>query len=160
MPPPPMNDEERQKNKESEQLEVQNGDNMDLTPQMEKKGGKEQPRVSSTTCKPVAAERSKVEFPSHRINAQIQYMRDHALIGKFIGIWSNKKALWGWIAVKWSPKGNITLQLRPKGFFTAIFNYLEDRNMVLDGGPYFFNAANLYLRGWVERFNPDKEDLS
>ena len=30
----------------------------------------------------------------------------------------------------------------------------------MDGGPYFFSAARLYLRGWVERFNPDKEDLS
>jgi len=31
---------------------------------------------------------------------------------------------------------------------------------VLDGGPYFFNATGLYLRGLVERFNPNKEDLS
>lgn len=31
--------------------------------------------------------------------------------------------------------------------------------MVLDGGPYIFNSAGLYLRGWVEHFNPDKEDL-
>ena len=28
------------------------------------------------------------------------------------------------------------------------------------GGPYFFNSAGLYLKGWVERFNPDKEYLS
>lgn len=32
--------------------------------------------------------------------------------------------------------------------------------MVLDGGPYFFNVVGLYLEGWVERVNPDKEDLS
>jgi len=30
----------------------------------------------------------------------------------------------------------------------------------MDEGPYFFNSAGLYLREWVERFNPDKEDLS
>lgn len=41
-----------------------------------------------------------------------------------------------------------------------MFNYLEYRNRVLDRGPYFFNSAGLYLKGWVERFNPDKEDLS
>ena len=85
---------------------------------------------------------------------------DHALIGKFIGLWPNEKALRSWINAKWHPKGHITLQLGPKGFFTAIFNCLEDRNRVLDGGPYFFNAAGLFLRGWVECFNPDKEDLS
>lgn len=87
-------------------------------------------------------------------------MKDHALIGKFIGLWPTEKALRGWIASKWSPKGHITLQRGPKGFFTTIFNCLEDKNRVLDGGPYFFNAAGLYLREWVERFNLDKEDLS
>ena len=30
----------------------------------------------------------------------------------------------------------------------------------MDEGPYFFNSASLYLREWVERFNPDKEDFS
>lgn len=52
------------------------------------------------------------------------------------------------------------MQLGPKGFFTAIFNCLEDRNRGLDDGPYFFNAAGLFLKGWVERFNPDTVDLS
>ena len=119
----------------------------------------EKPKMTSKTCKPVA-ERPKIELPSQRINTQIQYMKDHALIGKFIGFWPTEKALQGWIAAKWKPKGNINLKLRPKGFLTAIFNCIEDRNRVLDNGPYFFNAAGLYLRNWVERFNPDKEDLS
>lgn len=30
----------------------------------------------------------------------------------------------------------------------------------MEGGPYFFNSAGLFLKGWVERFNPDTEDLS
>jgi hypothetical protein len=30
----------------------------------------------------------------------------------------------------------------------------------MDGGPYFFNSAILYLRNWIERFNPDKEDFT
>lgn len=114
----------------------------------------------SATCKPVATDTPTVEFPSHRINARIQYMRDHALIGKFIGIWPTEKALRSWINTKWNPKGNITLHLGAKGFFTTVFNYLEDRNRIIDGGPYFFNSGELFLRAWVERFNPDKEDLS
>ena len=120
----------------------------------------EEPRATSNTCKLVAVDRPKIELPSQRINTQIQFMRDHALIGKFIGLWPTEKALHGWIAAKWKPKGHITLQLGPKGFFTAIFNCLEDRNRVLDGGTYFFNTVGLYLIGWIERFNPDKEDLS
>lgn len=42
----------------------------------------------------------------------------------------------------------------------AIFIYLEDRNRIINGGLYFFNNVGLYLRDWVERFNPNKEDLS
>lgn len=30
----------------------------------------------------------------------------------------------------------------------------------MDEGPYFFNSAGLYLKDWVARFNPDKEDLT
>lgn len=120
------------------------------------------PKATSATCKPVAAERPKIvvnlNHLSERIDARIRYMKDHALIGKFIGFWPREKALHGWIAAQWKPKGHITLQLGLKGFFTTIFNCIEDRKRVLDGGPYFFNAASLYLRDWIERFNPDKED--
>lgn len=87
-------------------------------------------------------------------------MRDHAIIGKFIGFWLTERALYGWIAAKWKPKGDVTLQLGPKGFFTVIFYYIEDKLRVLGTGPHFFNAAGLYMRDWIPRFNPDKEDLT
>jgi len=87
-------------------------------------------------------------------------MKDHALIGKFMGFWPTEKALQAWIAAKWKPKGHINLKLEPKGFFTTIFNCIQDRNMVLDNNPYFINATELYLRDCIERFNSDKEDLS
>ena len=103
------------------------------------------PKVTSATCKPIAADRPKIDLPSHRINAQIQFMKDHALIGKFVGFWPTEKALHGWIKSKWKPKGQITLQLGPKGFFTAIFTCLEDKSRIMDGGPYFFNSSGLYL---------------
>lgn len=67
------------------------------------------PAATSTTCKPIAAERPKIDLPNHRINAKIQYMKDHALIGNFIGLWPTEKALEGWIASKWKPKGHVTL---------------------------------------------------
>ena len=121
---------------------------------------KEALKASSATCKPIAKERPRIELPRHKIDKRIEYMRDHALIGKFIGFWPTKRALYGWIAAKWKPKGDVTLQLGPKGFFTAIFFCLEDKYRILGAGPYFFNSAGLYLREWIPRFNPDKEDLT
>lgn len=41
-------------------------------------------------------------------------------------------------------------------FFTDI----EDRNRVFGNGPYIFNSAGLYLRFWMEKFNPDTEDFT
>jgi len=119
-----------------------------------------QPKATSATCIPKTTERIKVELPSHRINDEIQYMTDHALIGKFLGFWPTEKALQEWIASKWKPKGQVTLLLGPKGFFTAIFSCLEDKSRIFEGGPYFFNSSGLFLRDWKPKFNPDTEDLS
>lgn len=106
------------------------------------------------------AERIKIDLPSQLIDNEIQYMRDHALIGKFLGFWPTKKALQGWITSKWKPKVQVTLHLGPKGFFTDTFNCLEDKMHIFEGDPYFFNSVILYLHDWVERFNPDKEYFS
>ena len=104
------------------------------------------PKISSSTCRPVAKERPRIALPGDKIDSRIEFMRDHALIGKFIGYWPTEKALYGWIAAKWKPKGDVTLQLGPKGFFTAIFYCQEDKFRILVEGPYFFNSAGLYLR--------------
>lgn len=69
----------------------------------------EEPQATSNTCKPVEVDRPKIELPSQHINTQIQFMRDHTLIGKFIGLWPMEKALHDWIIDKWKPKGHITL---------------------------------------------------
>lgn len=66
-------------------------------------------KATSSAYKPIVADHSKINLPSHQVNAQIQFMKDHALIGKFIGFWPTEKALQGWITAKWKLKGHITL---------------------------------------------------
>jgi hypothetical protein len=87
-------------------------------------------------------------------------MRDHALIGKFLGLWPSKKYLAHWIKAWWNPKGDYELQLSSKGFFTVIFYNLEDKDHIFEGGPYFYNSVGLYLRFWTDRFCPEKENFS
>ena len=130
------------------QSETETGEKLEANASQTPDSGKQtdvQP-ITSSTCKPISLDRPKIDLPSQRINAKIQYMRDHALIGKFIGFLPTEKALQGWISSKWKPKGHVTLQLGLKFFSIAIFNYIEDRNKVIDGGPYFFNLAGLRLR--------------
>jgi hypothetical protein len=111
-------------------------------------------------CIPQAPHAPKYIVNSPRIEEQKQYMRDHALIGKFLGLWPSERDLIKWIQYWWKPKGHYELQLGSKGFFTIILHNLEDRNRIFDGGPYFFNSAGLFLRFWTERFSPEKEDFA
>ena len=93
----------------------------------------------------MSLEKHRINLPPSRINARIEYMNTYALISKFIGIWPTEKALLNWIMAKWRPKAHSDLQLGSKGFFTIIFSLLEDRDRVLEGGPYFFNSTGLFL---------------
>jgi hypothetical protein len=87
-------------------------------------------------------------------------MRDHALIGKFLGLWPSEKDLAHWIKAWWNPKGDYELQLSSKGFFIVIFYNLEDKDHIFEGGPYFYNSVGLYLCFWTDRFCPEKENFS
>jgi len=111
-------------------------------------------------CVPKERMVPKLLIRSKSVREDIQYMKDHALIGKFIGMWPMEKSLKWWINTTWKPQGNCDLQLGAKGFFTMIFFNEADRINVFDNGPYFFNYAGLYLRPWKERFNPDSENLT
>ena len=86
--------------------------------------------------------------------------KEKALIGKFVGIWLREKDLVRWIQSTWNPKGHYDQQLGAKGFFTIIFFNQEDHDRILEGGPYFFFLAKLYLRPWKERFNLEVEDMT
>jgi hypothetical protein len=87
-------------------------------------------------------------------------MRDHALIGKFLGLSPSENDLAHWIKAWWNPKGDYELQLSSKGFFTLIFYNLEDRGWIFEGGPYFYNSVGLYLGFWTDHFYLEKENFT
>ena len=86
-------------------------------------------------------------------------MRDHALICKFVGFLPSEKDLVKWIQQGWKPKGHIDLKLGVKGFFTVIFENLEDKERTFEEGPYFMNNVDLFMRHWEERYNSDNEKM-
>jgi hypothetical protein len=95
-----------------------------------------------------------------RIGENTQFKRDHALIGKFLGVWTSENDLARWIKVWWNPKGDYELQLSSKGFFTVIFYNLEDKDMIFKGGTYLYSLTDLYLCFWTYHFYPEKENLA
>ena len=100
------------------------------------------------------------EIRPKSLGEKIQYMKDHAIIAKFIGTWPNKKDIIRWIRQWWKPKGDVDLQLGSKVFCTTIFHSLEDKARAFDSDPYFYGANGLHMRYWTEMFNPNKEDFT
>ena len=87
-------------------------------------------------------------------------MVTYAVISKFKGLWPTEKALQAWIKNHWKPKGDIDLHLGSKGFFTVVFNNIEDKDWVFEGGPCFYAATGLYMRPWIMDFVPERETFT
>lgn len=67
-----------------------------------------------------------VVIPNHILEQSWQYMEDHTIISKFMGIWPKEFDILRWIQLKWNSEASINIFLGEKGFFTMIFDYLED----------------------------------
>jgi hypothetical protein len=87
-------------------------------------------------------------------------MREYALIDKFLGLWPSECDLTRWIKYWWNPKGDYEVQLNSKGFFTIILYNLEDKDIIFDNRPYFYNSVGLFLQLWIDRLSPEKEDFT
>lgn len=111
-------------------------------------------KMSAKRCK-----KTKIRYPEQSARRVSKYMKDHALICKFIGAWPIEKELIKWIQQRWQPKGHTDLKLGAKSFFTVIFSNMEDKERIFEDGPYFFNNVGLFIRHWDECYNPDQEKL-
>jgi hypothetical protein len=97
-------------------------------------------------CIPQAPQAPKYVINSPCIEEKKQYMRDYALVGKFLGLWPSERDLIKWKHQWWKLKGHYEIKMGSNSFFTIILHNLEDRNRIFDEGPYFFNLAGLFLR--------------
>jgi hypothetical protein len=105
----------------------------------------------SGQCIPKTKDLPRYKIQSNNINNRIQYMKDHAIISKFISIWPNENDLIRWIKQWWKLKGQVDLRLDSKGFFTTIFHSLEDRDGV------FKSRALLLWFSWIAYAILDRE---
>ena len=78
-------------------------------------GYKKGPRKSGQ-CPPKESFTPEMTIKSEGLDVHIQYMKYHALIAKFVGIWPQEKYLVGCINMTWRPKGGYDLNYGPKDF--------------------------------------------
>jgi hypothetical protein len=107
------------------------------------------PKASRTwipgKCIPQTPTTPKYVIKSARVGEHTQFMRDHALIGKFLGLWPSERDLARWIKTWWTLKGDYELQLSSKGFFTVIFYNLEDKDKIFEGRTIFLQLSRSVL---------------
>jgi len=77
-----------------------------------------------------------------------------------MGLWPLEKSIMWWIKTRRNPKWDVSLKLGSKGFFTTIFNLVEDQERVFQGGLYLFNFVGIYMSIWKEKFNSKNEDFT
>jgi hypothetical protein len=85
-----------------------------------------------------------------------------ALICRFNGFWPNLVDLRSWIDSEWSPLlvDEVTVCPLAKGFFAAIFESSDERDLVSSSGPWFWGRAGLSVQPWTPDFDPATASIS
>ncbi|GLJ32355.1 hypothetical protein SUGI_0651150 [Cryptomeria japonica] len=93
---------------------------------------------------------------SEEIEEDIEFLKDLAIICRFIGPRADRKTVQRWIEDTWKTP-QIT-KFMPKGFFIVVFATEEERQKILDGGLWTMKNKPLYIQKWYQNFNPLKTE--
>eukprot|EP00253_Pinus_taeda_P021779 PITA_21779 len=75
----------------------------------------------------------------------------HSVIYRFNGYWPKSGDLHHWIHTTWTP--NYEIYLFPKGFLIVRFNTEQEKEHILNKGPWFWGNARLYITPWFPNFD-------
>lgn len=70
-------------------------------------------------------------------------LTQNAVICRFNGYWPKSNALHQWIFANWS--SNYEIYLCPKGFFIVRFNTEQERENIINQGPWFWGNVGLFI---------------
>lgn len=84
------------------------------------------------------------------------FLFDHALICRFTKTWPKLCDLHGWVSNKWKAFVEDEISIFPcaKGFFILEFESKEDKELVLENGPWFYEGDFLCMKPWFPEFDP------
>lgn len=78
-------------------------------------------------------------------------LQKKAVICRFNGFWPRTDALYQWIHTVWTK--NCQIHLCSKGFFIVIFCAEEEKEKILNEGPWFWGSAGLFVTPWFPEFD-------
>lgn len=82
----------------------------------------------------------------------------NAVICRFNGFWPKSDALHQWIFITWT--SSCKIYLCPKGYFIVRFNTEQERDNIINQGPWFWGSAGLFLTPWFPNFDANKVKVS
>ena len=74
-----------------------------------------------------------------------------SIICRFNGFWPISDVLHQWIYEPWSP--DCEIYLCPKGFFIVRFRTTQEREYIINKGPWFWGNARLFMTPWFPKFD-------
>jgi hypothetical protein len=109
----------------------------------------------------VEAPTVSIQLPKEVLECSSQ-LNKFAMVCSFNDFWPNLVALRSWIDSEWFPllEGEITVCPLAKGFFTAIFDSSDDRDLVSSFGPWFWGREGLSMQLWTPDFDPTTTSIS
>jgi hypothetical protein len=101
----------------------------------------------------------KVSLPPSLSRNKALALDNHGLISQFTGIWPSPKTVAIWMEKNWKPliKGSLNHFFCGRGFFTFLFEFKEDRDLIFHSGSYFLGARGMYLNKWTPDFSPEND---
>lgn len=85
------------------------------------------------------------------VSALYSDLYSHSVICRFNGYWPKFGDLHHWIHTTWTP--NYEIYLCPKGFFIVRFSIEQERESILNKGPWFWGNAGLFITPWFRKFD-------
>jgi len=122
--------------------------------------GKESPKGKESTAVNVPPGQYIVdqvpESPSISLDLpEVKYifsdLQKNVVICRFNGFWPRTDALYQWIHTVWTK--NCQIHLCSKGFFIVTFLVEEEKEKILNEGPWFWGSVGLFVTPWFPEFD-------
>lgn len=83
-------------------------------------------------------------------------LAERALISQSTGLWPSPKSTESWVNRNWVSliKESVTSYFLGRGYFLFEFTSKDDKDLILQNGPYFMDPQGLYLNKWTPNFDP------
>lgn len=101
----------------------------------------------------------EVSLPPSLLRKAAISLAERSLVGQFTGLWPSLRSVQRWVECNWNSivQGKIAIKFCGRGFYTFLFESMEDTNLIFRNDPYFMDSRGLYLNRWTPDFDSEMD---